>query len=297
MNTNFIHHNNYKIAYRTWNEYDPKKPTLVFAHASGFHSMIWNKIIQKLSPYHCIAIDFSGHGLSDNPDVDYKWNQFSNELKSLIIELNLNNIIGIGHSLGAYAITHSTATLNERYDGLILFDPSIFTKDKYLKKVSKNISAQGFDKSKPHPISKRNNVWKSKNEMYNRFKDRYPFTYWDKSVLLDYCDFGLNYNSVDKIFNLSCPPWAEGRMMYGSAEYGIFDIINSFQKNVLIIRSGGIKANKNEDLFSRSVTDPDLHKMFLKSKDILIEEVTHFIPQEKTEQCAKIINNYLKNFY
>ena len=82
-------------------------------------------------------------------------------------------------------------------------------------------------------------------------------------------------------------------MMQGSGEYGIFDIIKAFHKNVLIVRSGGITSNKNKDIFSKSVTDPSLSKLFSNSNDQLINEVTHFIPQEKPLECAKIIRNYL----
>ena len=280
----YITHKDYKLAYRFWDN-NNDNPTLLFAHASGFHSMIWNKIIQKINNYNCISIDFSGHGMSDNPDIEYKWDQFSNEIQSLIIQLDLNNIVGIGHSLGGYAITHSTKELYARFKSLILFDPSIFTKNKYAIKIK--------SRTEPHPISKRRDSWISTDEMYKRFSQRYPFTYWDKSVLIDYVEHGLKYNESEKIFNLSSPPWAEARMMQGSSEYGIFDIIDSFNKNVLIIRAKGIKSNKNKDIFSKSVTDPDLHKLFSDSADLLIDDVTHFIPQEKPEECARIINDHL----
>jgi len=280
----YIKHKNYKLAYRVWyNNND--NPTLLFAHASGFHSMIWNQIIQKINNYNCIAIDFSGHGMSDNPDIEYKWDQFSNEIHSLIVELKLNKIIGIGHSLGAYAITHSTKDLYDRFESLILFDPSIFTKNKYAIKIK--------SRSEPHPISKRRDSWISTDEMYQRFSKRYPFIYWDNSVLIDYIEYGLTYNQSKEIYNLSSPPWAEARMMQGSAEYGIFDIINSFNKDVLILRANGKKSNENNDIFSKSVTDPDLHKLFSNSTDLLIDDVTHFIPQEKPQECARIINDHL----
>ena len=51
----------------------------------------------------------------------------------LRIKDELNNIFGIGHSLGSYAISHVTNNLSDRFAGLILFDPSIFIKKKYEK--------------------------------------------------------------------------------------------------------------------------------------------------------------------
>ena len=168
MKIDYINHKNYKIAFRTWfNQNNDSNPILLFAHASGFHSMIWNEIIKNLTNYNCIAIDFSGHGESDNPESEYKWDQFSDELSSLIKLLDLNNIVGIGHSLGGYAVTHTTKNLLDRFQSLILFDPSIFTKDKYkIKENSLNKT------NKPHPIIKRKNNWLSHDEMYKRFSER-----------------------------------------------------------------------------------------------------------------------------
>ena len=285
--TNYINHNNYKISYSKWNTTQKSKYTLLFVHASGFHGMIWNQIITKLSDYNCLTIDLSGHGLSDNPDHDYKWNEFAFELQTLIVDLNLNNIFGIGHSLGGYAITHATNKLSDRFAGLILFDPSVFTKNKYEQNIKRK-------KDFIHPISKRRNLWDSSDQMYKNFSSRLPFKLWDKKVLKDYCEFGLIKDEDENIFKLSCPPWAEARMMSGSSQYGIFEIINKFNKKVLVIRAGGKNSNDNKDLFSSSVTDPKLSEMFLNGKDLLINDVTHFIPQEKPEECAKIIYDFIR---
>mgnify|MGYP001960930416 FL=1 len=285
--TNYINHNNYKISYSKWNIEKNSKYTLLFVHASGFHGMIWNQIITKLPDYNCIAIDLSGHGLSDNPDHDYEWNKFAFELETLIVDLNLNNIIGIGHSLGGYAITHATNKLSNKFAGLILFDPSVFTKNKYEQNLKRK-------KDFIHPISKRRNLWDSFDEMYKNFSSRLPFKLWDKQVLKDYCEFGLNKDENENIFKLSCPPWAEARMMSGSSQYGIFEIINKFKQKVLVIRAGGKTSNDNKDLFSSSVTDPKLSEMFSNGEDLLINDVTHFIPQEKPEECAKIIYDFIR---
>ena len=285
--TNYINHNNYKISYSKWNTEKNSKYTLLFVHASGFHGMIWNQIITKLPNYNCITIDLSGHGLSDNPDHDYKWNEFAFELQTLIVDLNLNNIIGIGHSLGGYAITHATNNLIDRFAGLILFDPSVFTKSKYEQNIKRK-------KDFIHPISKRRNLWDSSDAMYKNFSSRLPFKLWDKKVLKDYCKFGLIKDVDENIFKLSCPPWAEARMMSGSSQYGIFEIINKFNQKALVIRAGGKSSNNNKDLFSTSVTDPKLSEMFLNGKDLLINDVTHFIPQEKPEECAKIIYDFIR---
>lgn len=285
--TNYINHNNYKISYSKWNTEKNSKYTLLFVHASGFHGMIWNEIITKLPDYNCITIDLSGHGLSDNPDHDYEWNKFAFELETLIIDLNLNNIFGIGHSLGGYAVTHATNKLSDRFAGLILFDPSVFTKNKYEQNLKRK-------KDFIHPISKRRNLWDSSDEMYENFSSRLPFKLWDKKVLKDYCEFGLIKDDDKNIFQLSCPPWAEARMMSGSSQYGIFEIINKFNQKVLVIRAGGKISNDNKDLFSSSVTDPKLSEMFLNGKDLLINDVTHFIPQEKPVECAKIIYDFIR---
>ena len=73
-----------------------------------------------------------------------------------------------------------------------------------------------------------------------------------------------------------------------------FEIINKFNQKVLVIRAGGKNSNDTKDLFSTSVTDPKLSEMFLNGKDLLINDVTHFIPQEKPGECAKIIYDFIR---
>ena len=48
---------------------DPAAPVLLFAHATGFHGLVWGPTAAALTDrYRCLALDLRGHGMSETPD-------------------------------------------------------------------------------------------------------------------------------------------------------------------------------------------------------------------------------------
>ena len=76
---------------------------LVFIHGTGASHSAWDEQLKAFCRnYRVIAIDFSGHGLSETRDDEKPSIQhgFVQELAALIEKLNLNNFVLIGHSMG-----------------------------------------------------------------------------------------------------------------------------------------------------------------------------------------------------
>lgn len=85
---------------------------LVFVHGTGSSHSAWNEQLKVFCRSHrVIAIDLSGHGLSESrhdedPSIQHG---FVMELAALIEKLNLNDFVLVGHSMGggvvmAYAL-------------------------------------------------------------------------------------------------------------------------------------------------------------------------------------------------
>jgi len=51
-----------------------------------------------------LSIDLRGHGESDKPQGEYPISAYCDDLHYLIERLNINNIIAIGHSMGALTV-------------------------------------------------------------------------------------------------------------------------------------------------------------------------------------------------
>ncbi|MBC2697827.1 MAG: alpha/beta hydrolase [ANME-2 cluster archaeon] len=99
--------NDIELFYEVHGEGEP----IIFSHGWMCDCSVWNSQIEFFSEkYKVIAYDQRGHGKSDKPKSDYSIETLSNDLYSLIQELNLEKVILVGHSMGG--MTAITFALN-----------------------------------------------------------------------------------------------------------------------------------------------------------------------------------------
>lgn len=102
------------------------KQTIVLCHANGYSAFTYKFYIEALSKTHrVIALDFAGHGESDSTLEFKDWYFFRDQILKLIETENLQNIIGIGHSLGGASLLLSSYHSPEKFDKVIAHDPVI----------------------------------------------------------------------------------------------------------------------------------------------------------------------------
>ena len=77
------------------------KETIVFLHGSGLSHIVWSLTEQFFSNknFNVLSIDLPGHGNSEGPCLD-SIEKIADWLEKVFEELNLNNIILVGHSQG-----------------------------------------------------------------------------------------------------------------------------------------------------------------------------------------------------
>ena len=90
------------------------KDTLVLLHGSGLSHIVWSLTEQFFSnkKFNVLSIDLPGHGNSEGPCLD-SIEKIADWLEIVFTELNLNNIILIGHSQGClealeYSFNHKS---------------------------------------------------------------------------------------------------------------------------------------------------------------------------------------------
>jgi non-heme chloroperoxidase len=75
---------------------------VIFIHGWPLNSQMWEYQMNELAQQgiRCIAYDRRGFGKSDQPQVGYDYDTLASDLKSLIEELNLDNVTLVGFSMG-----------------------------------------------------------------------------------------------------------------------------------------------------------------------------------------------------
>src|ERR1700679_1527705 len=234
-------------------------PTVVFTHAAGFHSRVWDETIKHLEGFDCWALDMRGHGQSDKPEPPYFWNNFVEDTARAVELLNIKNALGVGHSMGGHSIAGAAAKASDRFAALMRIDPIILEPGVY--EVPARIG---------HTVSHRRNEWTSAEQMFDRFKNIKPFVTWNRQVLRDYCQFGLVANEAGNGFVLACPP---------HVEQSIYDHANHASANIhAAIRALTIPVEVLTPGSPEKIVAPDLEKYFSRGYKTALPDQSHFIP-------------------
>jgi lipase len=261
-------------------EWPGAEPAILLCHATGFHARCWDQVVAHLTGKRVIAVDMRGHGRSAKPEPPYFWKPFGQDVAALTRELGLQGAIGAGHSMGGHSIALAAALNPAAFSRLTLIDPVIRPRASY----SGPWVGSGF-------VAKRRNQWASPEEMYDRFRDRPPFLYWNPDVLRDYCQYGL-LPDANGGFHLACPPEIEASI-YGHStvpESMIYQEIASVEIPVRVVRSGKHAGKEFAvESFDASPTAPDLAAQFRHGSDLELKGFSHFIPMETPELTAQMI--------
>jgi len=249
-------------------EWPGSGPPILFAHATGFHARLWDRIVEHLPDRHCFGVDLRGHGWSGKDFESYAWRRFGEDVAMVAKALGLRDALGVGHSLGGHATVLAAALEPAAFSSLLLIDPVIQSPDRY--------NCAPTDVSF---VARRRARWKSVEEMVERLRIKPPFSTWKQDILRDYCEYGLLPDGDE--FMLACPPEIEASIypLWNLPEADISAELVTVQQPTMILRSGKLMTAEKFDL-SASATDPNLAGRMPNAQDVYLEGYSHFIPME-----------------
>ena len=253
--------------------------TVLLAHATGFHGRCWDAVVRALGAAHVIAVDQRGHGRSEKRGP-YDWRAFGADLAALVERLDLEDVVGVGHSMGGHSLMQAASQHGGRFRKLLLVDPVILDPEAY----AEHQRQPAFASAEDHPVSKRRNRWPSIDAMIQRFADRHPFSLWQPDVLEDYCRYGLLPDHGAWV--LACPPLVEAAIYVGSAGSDIADLIATLPHPVRVLRAHRKKERDGPMDFSQSPTWEGLAAALPNGEDVYLPELTHFIPMQRPDLVA-----------
>lgn len=268
-----------------WFEWQPqllgRAPSLLLAHATGFHGRVWDRMIQHLPPRHILALEQRGHGRSQATPIEH-WSVFGRDVAAFGEALGLRQMIGIGHSMGAHALVQAAAIDPSRFRQLILLDPVIASPQAYhLPQPSPDAE---------HPAARRQPRFASAQAMFERFADRMPYKLFDPQALRDYCEHGLMPAPDGDGMVLACTPKTEASIyLRGRGNPGVYASIRALQMPVLIIRAKLPTPDRNPFDYSFSPTWPDLVGEFRNAREIHLQDLSHFLPMEAPSAIAQCV--------
>ena len=250
-------------------EREGREPTVLLAHATGFHARCWDAVAEGLEE-RSLALDLRGHGRSEKPAPPYPWSDVADDVAAFCEALDVRNAIGVGHSKGGAAVAVAAALRPGTFAALLLVDPVLMKPSLYEREPA--FEAEHF-------VARRRNEWTSAEEMIERFADRDPFRRWEPRVLRDYCEHGLLPAPGGEGFVLACPPAVEAAVYAGNRAWNPYSLLRELDLPVRILRAPPPTPEQQWSMMV-SPTWPGLVGELRNAEEIVLEANSHFIPME-----------------
>lgn len=272
-------------------------PPLVFCHATGFHSRVWDPIIAELrDECRAVSIDLRGHGESEVPaGVSYNWQGAGEDVLAVIDHLELGpGALGVGHSFGGACVLVAESKRPGAFEAGWLFEP---------------IVVRAEQERDPNPLAalarRRREIFPSHDDAYDRYMSRPPFDRCHPAAIRRYVDYGFATMSDDQIAveqaaleaagsTFAIPPGSVLLKCRGEIEARVFDQapsqdlpdrLQTIQSRMTIVASG-------DGAIPAMVAGPTAEA--LPNGHLLTEaDLTHFGPFEQPAAMADSIRQAL----
>ena len=99
------------------------EPALVFVHGWSCDRSYWSGQIEHFAQSHRVVnIDLAGHGDSGLGRSDWTMQAFGEDVSAVVTELDLHNVVLVGHSMGGKVIVEAARQLGESVIGVVGVD-------------------------------------------------------------------------------------------------------------------------------------------------------------------------------
>lgn len=258
------------------------KEIIHFAHANSFPAKTYSKLFSYLNDDFELGY-LERHAHNPRFPVTDGWKYLAHELQTEIENRYTQPVIGIGHSLGGILHFLVACENPQLYKAIILLDaPLVSRLSGAVLKFAK--LTRLADKYSPSRTARfRRNLWQTKSEVFEHFKQKELFKNFDKDVLLDYSQHGTIPH--ERGFSLYFEPKIEARIYR--------TLPDSFTKFRGKLKVPAIYIGGTHSREARLARLSFMRKYFPFEFHFI--EGSHLFPFEKPFETAKMLNNVISN--
>ncbi|MCX6535897.1 MAG: alpha/beta hydrolase [Actinobacteria bacterium] len=260
------------------------KPAVMLSHATGFHGRCFDPVVETLqSDYACTSFDYRGYGdslLIKDWAVD--WQSYCDDALAVARSLKNNNqIIAVGHSMGAAALAMAALSEPELFKALILYEPIIFPA---------SMREASTTPHQPSPLvegaRRRRTTFASRDEAFANYSSKPPMNVFNEKSLRAYVDYGFRDSQIaetnENCVVLKCHPEHEARTYETGASHETWERLHLLQVPTWIV-AGAVAPNQP------SAWSELIAKEIRNSKFIQWSDVGHFGPMQQPHRLADLV--------
>jgi pimeloyl-ACP methyl ester carboxylesterase len=257
------------------------KPSLLIAHAAGFHGYMYRTIAKEFSiTYGPSTPDLTGHGKNPEKSPLENWDVFTTDILEFSSTRNKEPLFGFGHSLGGSALLFAEHSCPGTFTALALYEPILFPPD--LPKeciLQRDAMIEGTKKRRQH--------FSTRSEAMENFASKNPMKNFARNILCDYVEGGFKDDS-DGI-SLRCTPTFEASIYATATASNIWNNLYNITCPVLIMT--GKETPHSPSHFARHAVS-----LLPNSEHQSFDDLDHFGPFVRPQSVAKQATDYFQDF-
>lgn len=259
-------------------------PALHFAHANAYPPECYRAFLAPLTAvYHVHAIHHRPLWPGSRPDELRDWDTIAADMLRYLDEQELDEVVGVGHSLGAVVTMLAALQQPARFRALVLIEP-VFLLPDLLQAVAAQPEA-AFEMPLVQIALNRRDRWPNLQTAFDHLRSKSVFAGWSDAVLWDYVQFGLR-NAADGTVELRYPARWEAQF-YATPPLQVWDQVQRITQPTLAIRGAG----------SDTLASP-AWRLWQERQPLAtfveVPDVGHMLPMERPFSLAAQILDYLQ---
>jgi pimeloyl-ACP methyl ester carboxylesterase len=251
-------------------------PPLLFAHATGFHGMVFAPLARLLrEEFRCVALDERGHGDSGvPPGDDFDWHGFGRDVLATVDGLGLTRAFGVGHSGGGAGLLLAEQARPGTFRALYCFEPIVFPPTgPFPGSTGGNPLADS--------ARRRRELFDSRQDAFDNYASKPPFDRLAPEVLRAYVDHGFA-DLDDGGVRLKCRGGTEARVYENSLGDDAYEHLPEVRCPVTVA------CGATSDTYNVALVDALVERL-PRARSEVVPGVGHFGPLEDPALLARCI--------
>lgn len=251
-------------------------PTLLLAHATGFHARAYLPMAAHLAPpYHVVGYDARGHGDTERPpDWAVDWMRYGDDAEAVAGAVS-GPLVGFGHSMGGAALLMAAHRRPDRFEALVLYEPIV-------------IPPRPDAAERPNALAvgarRRRATFPSIEDAVANFASKPPLNAFDPAALDAYVRYGVRPER-DGV-RLKCDPEHEARTFDQGGVHRTWDLLGDITLPVTVI---GGRGGDGDDV-PAAIAGPIAERL-PRGRYVLEPSLDHFGPFTDPERVAELIRD------
>ena len=255
-----------------------------FLHANGYPPCAYDHILSSFDSDYLVKLSILRPLWENIGSPNFTgWDLFVDDYLNSIE--NEENIIGIGHSIGANILLKSALYMPEKFTKLILLDPTLFIPIKIkVWKILRQINCHQYLSPLIKAARNKRMTYNSFDQIFENYRKKNIFSKLNDKALSDYIDSIIIDNDNGVEIKLS-QKWENSIYRNGSIhDYWIWKNIKGFNIPIYVITP----ENNEFGHFNYGRLLKSRNNNFI---NLTIKDSSHLFPLEKPDETAQLITS------